>query len=293
MTRWRGVEARSSADTARSLRCVMGVATGFDVIVVGAGAAGCVVAARLAEAGDRSVLLLEAGPDHGADASPELHDGWSLPTTEFWGYEAEPDERGSIRALRRGRLIGGTSWQTRFALRGSPADFDEWSANGNDGWSFDDVLPWFRRIEADVDFPGAPWHGADGPLPISRYPELERSQVHGAAVEALVAVGFPIVDDHNRPGGVGCGAMPMNARDWRSWASGDAWLPPDRRPSGLTTRPDTPVDSIALTGSRARGVRLASGEVVDAAQVVVCAGVFGSPAILMRSGIGPAGHLGD
>jgi len=271
----------------------MARATGFDVVVVGAGAAGCVVAARLAEDRGRSVALIEAGPDLGADASPELHDGWSLPTTEFWGYEAEPDERGSVRVLRRGRLIGGTSWQTRFAVRGSPADFDAWAANGNAGWSFEDVLPWFRRIEADVDFPGTPWHGADGPLPISRYGELERSPVHAAAVQALIAAGFPAVDDHNRPGAVGVGAMPMNTRDGRRWSTADAWLPVDRRPANLTIRPDTSVDAVTMAGTRATGVRLASGEDVAATEVVLCAGVYGSPAILMRSGIGPADHLGD
>jgi len=271
----------------------MAQATGFDVIVVGAGAAGCVVAARLAEDRDRSVVLLEAGPDLRTGGPPELHDGWSLPTTEDWGYEAEPDERGYVRVLRRGRLIGGTSWQTRFAVRGSPVDFDRWSANGNAGWSFEDVLPWFRRIETDLDFAGAPWHGADGPLPITRYRELERSRVHQAAIEALVAAGFPTVDDHNRPGSVGVGTMPMNARDGQRWSSADGWLPAERRPSNLTIRPETTVDAVTMTGSRATGVRLASGEDIAAARVVVSAGVYGSPAVLMRSGIGPAGHLGD
>jgi choline dehydrogenase-like flavoprotein len=181
----------------------------FDAVVVGAGAAGCVVAARLAESGSRSVLLLEAGPDLRAEAPDEIRDAWHITRDFDWGYRSEPNPRGDVQNLWRNKLVGGKSWVTRFAPRGSPADYDEWAALGNAGWSFDDVLPYFRHLEADADFGDTPWHGDSGPMPVRRY----------------------------------------------------------------------------------SGVRLLDGDVVEASRVVLCAGVFGSPAILMRSGIGPADHL--
>ena len=133
----------------------MAATTGFDVVVVGGGAAGCVVAARLAESASRSVLLLEAGPDLRAGLPGEFRDGWRLPQGFDWGYASEPDTRGIAENLRRGKLVGGTSWVTRFALRGSPADYDEWAGLGNAGWGFTDVLPYFTRLEADADYPDA------------------------------------------------------------------------------------------------------------------------------------------
>src|SRR5204863_6614390 len=134
---------------------------------------------------DRSVLLLEAGPDPRADTPGELRDGWRLPEIPDWGYRPEPETAGTTPRLRRGRLVGGTSWLTRFAVRGAAADFDAWAARGNPGWSFADVLPAFRRIEDDAEFGSEPWHGADGPVPVTRYPELAPSAIHAAALDAF------------------------------------------------------------------------------------------------------------
>lgn len=150
----------------------MAGANAFDVVIVGGGAAGCVVAARLAESPSRSVLLVEAGPDLRADLPAGFSDGWRLPRGFDWGYGSEPDARGVAEDLRRGKLVGGTSWLTRFAVRGSPADYDGWAGLGNAGWGFTDVLPYFRRLEADADFGDQPWHGDAGPIPVSRYPKV-------------------------------------------------------------------------------------------------------------------------
>jgi len=122
------------------------------------------------------VLLLEAGPDLRADPPALMHDGWRTYRENGWGFESEPDEHGVCEALYRGRVVGGTSWVTRFAMRGSPADFDLWARLGNHGWGFDDVLPYFIRIENDLDFGDRAWHGNAGPLPVTRYPELEPSE---------------------------------------------------------------------------------------------------------------------
>jgi choline dehydrogenase len=263
----------------------------FDAVVVGAGAAGCVVAARLAESGSRSVLLLEAGPDLRAEAPDEIRDAWHITRDFDWGYRSEPNPRGDVQNLWRNKLVGGTSWVTRFAPRGSPADYDEWAALGNAGWSFDDVLPYFRHLEADADFGDTPWHGDSGPMPVRRYLELEYTELGAAALQAFEEAGFPSVEDHNQPCAVGAGRMPMTSQDGRRVTTADAYLPVGATPPSLTIRPDTHVAEVCFEGNRARGVRLLNGDVVEASRVVLCAGVFGSPAILMRSGIGPADHL--
>ncbi len=263
-----------------------------DIAIVGGGAAGCVIARRLAERGDRSVLLLEAGPDLRQDTPDAWRDGWSLPVPLDWGFESEPDDAGAGRKLRRGRVLGGTSWLTRFAVRGAPADFDAWAARGNPGWSFEDVLPAFRRLEADAEFGAGPWHGADGPIPITRYPTHQRSDIHAAALEAMAAMGFPAVPDHNAPSAVGVGAMPMSSRAGVRVTTVDAYLPVDADLPAMTIRSDALVDRVMIDAGRVTGVRLADGTVVHARRVILAAGTYGSPAVLMRSGIGPADHLG-
>jgi choline dehydrogenase len=264
----------------------------FEVVVVGGGAAGCVVAARLAESTSRSVVLLEAGPDRRADTPLELRNGWTIEVDPFeWGYESQPHSSGAIRPVRRKKLLGGTSWLTRFTPRGSPADYDGWEALGNPGWSFDDVLPYFIRLEEDTDFGHEPWHGDGGPIPSTRYLDLDYTEVAATALDALAATGFPAVEDHNRPSAVGAGRMPMNTRDGVRVTTADAYLPSGRTPPNLTIRGDSEVASVVFEGSRAVGVRLVDATMVEADWVVLCAGTYGSPPILMRSGVGPAAHL--
>ncbi len=266
----------------------------FDVVVVGGGSAGCVVAARLAASPSRSVLLLEAGPDRRHDGAGRMRNGWDIaPREHDWGYTSEPDASGNVGNLWRTRLLGGTSWLTRFTPRGSPADYDEWAALGNAGWAFDDVLRYFTRLETDSDFGDQPWHGDRGPMPSTRYLDLEQTAVLAAAGDALEAAGFRTVDDHNRPGAIGTGRMPMSSRGGVRVTTADAYLPLGNTPANLTVRPDTQVDVVLFDGHRARGVRLVDEAVLEAGWVVLCAGTYGSPSILLRSGIGPSGHLDD
>jgi choline dehydrogenase len=153
------------------------------------------------------------------------------------------------------------------------------------------VLPYFKRLETDVDFGDEPWHGDRGPMPSIRYLELEYTEVAAAALRAINAAGFRAIEDHNRPGAVGAGRMPMSTRDGMRVTTADAYLPAGETPANLTIRADAQVADVVFDSKAATGVRLLDGTTVDAGWVVLCAGTYGSPPMLMRSGIGPADHL--
>lgn len=264
----------------------------WDVVVVGGGAAGCVVASRLSETVDGSVLLLEAGPDLRRPMPDDVRDGQRPTFDHDWGYVSEPITGGPVLSLFRGKLLGGcSSTNATFALRGHPADYDGWAAAGNPGWSFGDVLPYFCKLETDADFGSAEWHGSSGPLPIRRYGDDELSDVALAGLETLEECGFPAIPDANMPGAVGLSRLPVNARDGVRISTALAYLALTEGRANVTVRCDAQVADLIWKDHRAVGVRLLSGEEVRASEVVVSAGTYASPGLLMRSGIGPPAIL--
>jgi choline dehydrogenase len=212
--------------------------------------------------------------------------------THDWGYLADTGLDGRVLDANRARIVGGCSaTNAALAVRGRPADYDGWAALGCDGWAFADVLPFFRRLEHDLDF-GGDAHGQDGPLPIRRRERGDVSPIQRAFLDACANAGFPTVDDHNAPDAAGAGLPPMNLIDGVRQSTALTYLAGTRDRPNLTLRSDALVDRVELEGARAVGVRLAdSGEVIDAGRVVLASGAYGSPAILMRTGIGSAGQL--
>jgi len=273
------------------------------VVVIGAGSAGCVLASRLSEDDDIAVVLLEAGPDYpDIHAAPDdIRSGYVMGGTQHdWGYLSEPvsgltglvtpgSQLGVVPVLR-GKVVGGSSSVNGTSiLRALPSDFDVWVAAGNPGWSWDDVLPVFRRLEDDPA-PGE-WHGQGGPLHVHRFPPDHMRPVHQAFLQASAELGYRLIADHNAPGALGAGPLPLNQVDSVRQSAAVTHLAAARHRPNLILRSGVTVDRIEIVDGVARAVVLAGGERIEADRVVLAAGAYGSPAILMRSGVGPSAEL--
>ena len=268
-----------------------------DYVIVGAGSAGCAMAWRLAEAG-RSVIVIEHG---GTDAGPfiQMPAALSYPMNMGlydWGLKTEPEPHLNNRVLvtPRGKVLGGSSSINGMVyVRGHARDFDHWAEQGAQGWSYADVLPYFRRMEHWHGDTGAPeYRGHAGPLHITRGPR--RNPLFAAFVQAGQQAGYPVTDDYNGHQQEGFGAMEATIWQGRRWSAANAYL----RPALATGRVRVVralARRVAIAGGRATGVevrRRGGIEVIRArSEVILAASSINSPKILMLSGIGPAAHL--
>ena len=259
------------------------------VVAVGAGSTGCLVAARLAEAG-HAVLLVEAGPDLRGRERRQLRNGWEFDREDAWGYISEPDAAGATTDILRTKLVGGNAWLTRFALRNHPADYHRWDQLIGGGWSYSEVHDAFNAIERDLEYGTDTWHGQEGPIPVTRYPDVAPTEFDAAVQLGLRECRFEWVSDLNRPGAIGFGRMPMNSVDGRRVTTVDLLTKPQRN---LELRAESMAAEVVFDGQRAAGIRLTDGSAVQAGTVVLAAGVYGSPCLLMRSGIGPGDLLAE
>jgi choline dehydrogenase-like flavoprotein len=270
----------------------------FDYIIVGAGSAGCVLANRLSEDANVNVCLIEAG---GRDRHPLIKIPIAVPLLMHhrrltWGFWTTPQANAAGRTIHvpRGKVIGGSSSVNGMVyMRGHRRDYDDWAAAGNAGWSFSEVLPYFRKSENNETFGDTPYHGAGGPMNVQNLESY--SPLVEMMCRAAAELQFPRTDDFNGAQQEGFGKRQSTQRDGVRVSSATAFLAPARRRNNLTIVTNALVDRVTLDGKRATGVALiergARRQLKASREVILAGGTMASPMILLRSGIGPPREL--
>ena len=278
----------------------------YDFIIVGSGSAGGILAARLSEDQSISVLLIESGPIHMSYSEmPDAVKYGYGPKRAYGKYfytnsgdarmfVARANDSQPPMLVPRGTTLGGSSSvNAQIFLRGEPDDYDMWASDGNDLWSFDQCLPYFKKLENDLDYAGY-WHGDNGPIKCLRHPRHEWNKDQEAFYNSCTKIGFSEVSDHNNPESSGVGPLPFNTLNRIRQSTWLNYVKPVIHRKNLRILSNTKVQSVQFSGTKATSVLVSTKneiEEISAREIILSAGAISSPQILMLSGIGPALEL--